>query len=227
MESLIDLIAAKNTATITSAPQDTSPVRLVTPESTANTDSAPERSKAHSPRPWIELPEFKYWDPVDAGVVEEQHAERLVDGFKTSFVESFPFVVVDSDVATLRRDQPFLFHAILTVTSYSTPAIQYLLSEELRRQLARVIEYSRKSLDILQGLLVYGAWYHAFYHPASQQLAIIVQLCVALVQDLGLSRRPKTKPGKWSLADCRTQNKYKGTPSEKRAFLGTFFLDVL
>lgn len=164
---------------------------------------------------------------MEAGVIDERHAHRLVEEFKTSFVECFPFVVVDVDASTLRREQPFLFHSILTVTSYASPQIQYLLSEELRRQLARIIEHARKSLEILQGLLVYGAWYHAFYHPASQQLAIVVQLCVALVQDLGLSRNGKSKPNKLSLTGCGTQGGPKGTLSEKRALLGAYFLTVL
>lgn len=140
----------------------------------------------------------------------------------------FPFVVVDANVPALRlrREQPFLFLSILTVTSHKSPRVQNLLSDELRRQLARVIEYSQKSLDILQGLLVYGAWYHAFYHPASQQLAILVQLCVALVQDLGISRSEKTKPGR-SVNEYAMQSKPKGTLPEKRAFLGTFILTAL
>ena len=225
MESLIDLIAAKNSTT--AAPGIASPTQIVTPESITTTEPAPERSNLLPPPKWAESPDFKYYDPVEAGVIEEQYAKRLVEEFKTAFVESFPFVVVDGDFSALRRDQPFLFHSILTVTSYASPAIQYLLSEELRRQLARVIEHARKSLEILQGLLVYGAWYHAFYHPASQQLAIVVQLCVALIQDLGLSRSGKLKPGVSSVTGCAVQGRPKGTLPEKRALLGTFFLTVL
>lgn len=225
VERLIDLIAAKNT---TSGTCDSSvPVQLITPSSSASTDAPPPDSPNNPPaRYWPESPNFQAYDPVDAGAIDEQHAYRLVEEFKTAFVLSFPFVVVDSDGPMLRQQQPFLFHAILAVTAYETPSIQQILSEELRRQVARVIEHSRKSLEILQGLLVYGAWYHAFYHPANQQLAIVIQLCVALVQDLGLSRNARLKPGRWAVTDCGIHGRPKGSLDEKRAYLGTFFLTV-
>ncbi|KAF2831676.1 hypothetical protein CC86DRAFT_142368 [Ophiobolus disseminans] len=227
VESLIDLIATKNT-TSTTPDSSTAPVQVVTPDSSAPTDGAPPDSPPiPAPRYWVESPKFKTFDPVEAGLLDEQHAYRLVEEFKTSFVESFPFVIIEGDGSILQQQQPFLFHAILAVTSYATPRIQYRLSEELRRQLARIIEHSQKGLEILQGLLVYGAWYHAFFHPSNQQLAIIVQLCVALVQDLGLSRRTKPKPGKWAVTDCSMNERPKGSLAEKRAYLGTFFLNVL
>jgi hypothetical protein len=151
-----------------------------------------------------------------------------VEEFKTSFMEFFPFVVVEGETSELRSSQPFLFHSILTVTAWANPHLQYVLSEELRRQLARIIEHSQKGLGILQGLLVYGAWYHAFYHPATQQLAIIIQLCVAMVQDLGLSRNGKLKVGTPHMTECGVVNsRPTGCLAEKRAYLGTFFLSVL
>lgn len=225
MESLIDLIAAKNVDPTIKAPEAV-PIQTVTPESSAPTDAAYASPADPIARYWAELSAFKAYDPVEAGLLDEQHAYRLVENFRTLLVLNFPFVLVDMDGPTLRHHEPFLFHAILTVTAFDTPKIQYLLSGELRRQVSRLIEHSRKSLGILQGLLVYAAWYHSFYHPANQQLAIIVQLCVALVQDLGLSRNTKTKPGKWSVAECGLLSRPKGSLAEKRAYLGTFFLTV-
>jgi len=227
VESLIDLIATKNT-TSGASDSTTLPVQIVTPRSNTPTDAASCNSPpGPAPRYWIESSQYEAYDPVEAGIIDEQHAYRLVEEFKSSFVDFFPFIVVDGDGSMLRQQQPFLFHAILAVTAYATPRIQYRLSEELRRHLARVIEHSRKSLEILQGLLVYGAWYHAFFHPASQQLAMVVQLCVALVQDLGLSRSSNPKPGKWSVAECGVKGRPKGSLAEKRAYLGTFFLSIL
>jgi hypothetical protein len=68
--------------------------------------------------------------------------------------------------------------------------------------------------------------YHAFYHPADQQLAIVAQLCVALVQDLGLSRNTAARDSKWSIATCAISSRPTGSLTEKRAYLGTFFLTV-
>ncbi|KAF1935721.1 hypothetical protein EJ02DRAFT_415320, partial [Clathrospora elynae] len=138
---------------------------------------------------------------------------------------SFPFVVVEADALKLRQQQPFLFHAIMTATTGTTPHIQCVLGDEFKRQIAYSIEHSKKSLEVLQGLLVYGAWYTAFYRPATQQIAIIVQLCVALVQDLEFSSNQKKR-----VRPAAMKQYEQAVPSDplagKRAFLGTYFLAV-
>lgn len=228
VESLIDLLHTKNTDVSSNQKNLTTTTQVVTPESSTQADTT-----AHvSPRPdlhqkWIEAANFRALDPVTAGLIEEEHAYRLVRKFQESFVWSFPFVVIDTDGPTLRQQEPFLFHAILTVTANDTPPIQHDLSESFRRELGRLVEYARKSLGILQGLLVYGGWYHGFYHPASQQLSTVVQLCVAMVQDLGYSTPLKRRPGKFSASECSIFNRPSGSLSEKRAFLGTWYLSAV
>jgi hypothetical protein len=233
VESLIDLISAKHAEDPSRlAPESDTPIQVITPESSAgsnaptNAANSDAAAKEQLPRPWFDSAVFQPYDPVDAGLISEEHAYRVVDEFKQHFVWAFPFVVVDVDGPTLRRQEPFLFHAILTVAAHDAPGLQYVLSDQLRHEIGRVVEFSRKSLGILQGLLIYGGWYHGFYHPVSQQLAVIVQLCVALVQDLGLLKTLKTKPRKWSLADCGVISRAKGGLDEKRALLGTYFLTV-
>jgi hypothetical protein len=80
---------------------------------------------------------------------------------------------------------------------------------------------------IVLTLFFYARRYHGFYLPANQQLATIIQLCVASVQDLGLSTNTKVKPRNSSMADCRVTNTPKGSLAEKRAFLGTCFLTAV
>jgi hypothetical protein len=126
----------------------------------------------------------------------------------------FPFVVIDASVSVdaLRHKLPFLFHAIMAVMTYTTPSIQRTLSEEFQRQIAnRIVILGHKSLEILQGLLVYVAWYHYFHDLKKQQLATILQLCVAQVLDLGLPRDRNSRPERSS--------------EEKRAYLGTYYLN--
>ncbi|EAT77398.2 hypothetical protein SNOG_15173 [Parastagonospora nodorum SN15] len=228
----MDLISAKNTeGTSTLASPSTTPIQVATPETSAvsntPTDDAScySRSLTHTA---LQSAAFRFYDPVDAGAISEERAYRLLDEFKQHFVWAFPFIVVDVDGPTLRRQEPFLFHAILTVTAYDTPGLQYVLSDKLRHEIGRVVEHSKKSLGILQGLLVYGGWYHGFYHPASQQLTMIVHLCMAMVQDLGLSKNRKPKPVRRGAPVCGGggTNQVKGTMHEKRALLGTYFLTV-
>jgi hypothetical protein len=230
VESLIDLIAAKSTDAPTVAPDSTTSIQLAMPESRVASNAPTDAASSDATSlacPWPDPAAFQPFDPVNAGLISEQHAYRLVDQFKQHFVWAFPFVVVDVDGSTLRRQEPFLFHAILTVTAHDAPGLQYTLSDKLRHEIGRIVECSKKSLGILQGLLIYGGWYHGFYHPMYQQLTVIVQLCVALVQDLGLSKNTNIKPGKWSTADYGGISRANRTLHEKRAFLGTYFLTVV
>ncbi|KAF1951584.1 hypothetical protein CC80DRAFT_204263 [Byssothecium circinans] len=171
--------------------------------------------------------DFKAYDPVEAGDLSEVVASQLLDEYKASFVPDFPFVLVPPNVGAtaLRRSQPFLFLCIMAVASYRTPLTQRALSIKLKLQIAsRVIERSHKSLEILQGLLVYCGWYHFFYRPANQQLAILIQLCVAMVQDLALSKNPQ-KGRKLRLTDDPLSTSItERSPAGERAFLGTYYI---
>jgi hypothetical protein len=124
------------------------------------------------------------YDPVEAGIISSESASTLLKTFR-SFAVSFPFVVLREDVTVddLRRQQSFLFLAIMTVTTYATPSLQRMLGQQLKGQVAyRVIQNAEKSLEIIQGLLAYGAWYIFFYKHQSQQLSIMTQICVAMVR---------------------------------------------
>jgi hypothetical protein len=109
----------------------------------------------------VDEEQFYPYDPVEAGVITQDVASTLLKEFGDSFVQSSPFVVVpaNTDAHALRLTSPFLFHAIMAVTTYRTPAIQRILNQELKEQIAtRIVRLSHKSLEILQGLLVYGSW---------------------------------------------------------------------
>jgi hypothetical protein len=75
--------------------------------------------------------------------------------------EYFPFVQVpeNATVTHLSEDKPFLLLAIFAVASSHEKALQKSLGDELRKALcSKVILYGEKSLDLLQGLLIYLAW---------------------------------------------------------------------
>jgi hypothetical protein len=168
----------------------------------------------------------EFYDPVDAGILDRTSADSLLNKFRADWISSFPFVVIpDSfDVDILRRRQPFLFLAVMAVMTYETPKCQLALSEAFKQQMAsRIISQSHKSLEILQGLLVYAGWYHCFYRPETQQIAVILQLCVAMVYDLGLSKNPGDRRNRMMFCDKVSPER---TIAETRAFLGTYYLSV-
>jgi len=162
---------------------------------------------------------FTAYDPVDAGVLQGTEATELLDEFRRDYMDCFPFVVVDSssDADALRREQPFLFLSIMSIMAYRTPSIQRGLGEAFRRQVgARVVGSSHKGLEMLQGLLLYSAYYHYYYRPGQQQLVLMTQMCVALAQELGLSIKAKSR----GFSDAPSAL----TNAENRALLGTFYV---
>jgi hypothetical protein len=90
-----------------------------------------------------------------------QDAERLLAVFRHK-APLFPFVTISEEmtVSSLSRTSPFLLLAILTVASGMNTPLNYQMDQEFRRILsAKVVVEGQKSLDFLQGILVYIAWY--------------------------------------------------------------------
>lgn len=149
--------------------------------------ATPENSSSQS-----SADESTAWDPVDVGLLKEHEAMAMLEEFRRDFVEHFPFVVVDACVTVdlLRREQPFLFLSIMTTMAYRVPRIQRILADKIRDHIAAHISgCSLKGLEILQGLLVHAAYYHFVFQTGKQQLALMVQLCVATSQNLGVVKK--------------------------------------
>lgn len=237
VESLIGLLESKgqvtrdipilpNTTGSTESPTSAGP-STASPHPRVNSTDTTDTPDSDSNE---EEDEFEVFDPVASGLINDARATDLLHRFRDTFVLSFPFVVVPCsiDAETLRHDQPFLFHAIMAVMTYETPSTQMTLVDEFRNQIAsRIIKQSHRSLEILQELLINAAWYHLYYKSKHQALATVVQLCVAMVQDLDLSRKPKIKTmNHVHRSTTESSPKVDRTAAEKRAFLGTYVLAV-
>lgn len=148
---------------------------------------------------------------VDQGLLSEAEAERLVMTFHTDLVSTFPFVLIANGetAARLRDREPFLFLCIVAVTMGSAHPLRKIVAEEIMKHITlRVVARSERNLELLRGLLVYIAWYSypaERYHP---QLLLLVQLCVSMLYDLGLHRKPSPNL------------------DEQRVLLGTYWLSV-
>jgi hypothetical protein len=108
---------------------------------------------------WLKFDELQ--DAIGKGIIAYDKAEALLRGYGTH-APNFPFIVFSPTVSLdfLRREKPFLLLSVLTMASTSNQVLQDLLEAELRETLGRkVIFNGEKSLDLLQGLLVYLAWY--------------------------------------------------------------------
>ena len=116
----------------------------------------------------FKLPSFQFsnvvfdgfQDAISKGYVTFEQAEISLQIFRAQ-ASNFPFVVVDPTIALdiLRRKRPFLLLSILAFAAQSNVELQAKLETELKESLARrLIMNGEKSLDLLQGLLVYLNW---------------------------------------------------------------------
>jgi hypothetical protein len=99
-------------------------------------------------------------DVISKGVVDFEQAEESVRFFQTK-APNFPFVLVSPQTSLdlLRREHPFLLLSILAFGAQANLALQNKLELELRESLSKkVIVNGERSLDLLQGLLIYLTW---------------------------------------------------------------------
>jgi hypothetical protein len=95
------------------------------------------------------------------GLLSIEKAQSLLGIFR-GMCQYFPFVIIPADatVQSLFYDKPFLLLSVLTASSSKEKRLQHVLEEELRSTLStKVVFAGEKSLDLLQGLLVYLAWF--------------------------------------------------------------------
>ncbi|KAF2274045.1 uncharacterized protein EI97DRAFT_469018 [Westerdykella ornata] len=167
--------------------------------------------------------------PIQGDLVQELlssgEADNLLNEYR-SMTESYPFVPVPSHVTAreLSSSKPMVFLAILTVSSWKNHARQRSLDEKYRVELAnRTIIHPRRTLSLLQSMLVYLAWYHFLFSHQTQQIYSLLQLAVGLAMDLGLYQEHKR-----GLPVLGRQRFRPPSPEEQRdrqrAFLGCYYL---
>lgn len=99
-------------------------------------------------------------DIIRKGIISYNKAENLLQAFGTH-MPNFPYVVIEAHVSldSLRREKPFLLLSILNISARSNIQLRDQLEAELRETLARrVVVNCERSLDLVQGLLIYLTW---------------------------------------------------------------------
>jgi hypothetical protein len=194
-------------------------------------------------------------DIIDRGFLDLKVAENYLELFRTILTPHFPFVMIPHQVSViqLREEKPFLFLAIMASASYDNMPLQRLLGAEVKRAVAsRIILNGEVSFDLLQGLLVYLAWYayalarrycickglasnycldRSHYHTKPHRYTQFLQLAVSLIIDLRLDRPPQAKTWKTKIhfkAQNTSEEHTFKRPSwgndEKRAVIGCYYL---
>lgn len=103
--------------------------------------------------------------PTDRSLLfqpDDPEADIILLEFKKNMTEQFPFIVIPSNSTSrsLKYDRPLLWKAIMVAASHGDPTRQLTLGSELMEDLiSRLLFRTERSLDLLQGLLIFIAWY--------------------------------------------------------------------
>ncbi|OKL57185.1 hypothetical protein UA08_07329 [Talaromyces atroroseus] len=125
-------------------------------------------------------------DPLD-------HSQSASQSAKLSSPSIFPG---DSPISYLASTKPFTLLSILTVASGSKMVQKHALyDDEFRKALGlKYVSGGEKSLELLQGLLIYCAWYPFHLRPKTGQLVHFLRIAADLIHDLHLDEDFLTIP---------------------------------
>jgi hypothetical protein len=154
-------------------------------------------------------------DPVIHNISMMQ-MEMLAESYR-AMVQFFPFAPLPKGlfIRDLLRQRPILMFSVLTVASYDSAILQLTLSREFRKVVMVKYMNGEKSLDLLQGLLVFIAWHHHYTDPQAATVHMLLQLCLGIAGDLGLDNIPPASA--FAKENARDRE-------SKRAYLGCHYL---
>ncbi|KAH8168502.1 Winged helix-turn-helix transcription repressor DNA-binding protein [Sarocladium implicatum] len=121
--------------------------------------------------------------------------EVLLSIYRTRLSPQFPFVVIPQDVAAaeLQRSRPCLAKAIQVVASLRSRRSMWNQSRDLLRHISESAFLGPdRSLDLLQGILVFLGFYHHFCF-AHGQFNNLSHLASSMIADMRLDK-PRTRP---------------------------------
>lgn len=129
-------------------------------------------------------------DVIQMGIISYQEAEVLLEAALSEY-GGFPWVVFPSQLPLniFRRERPSLLLSLLALASRKQAILHESLEREFKKVVgARVIMDGGLDLDLLQGLLIYLAWYHLHPKVPTKKYYMLAQIAVAICVDLGIPR---------------------------------------
>ena len=190
-------------------------------------------------------------DVISKGMVSEEMAARFVADY-VAHPERFPFIVLrpDQSLDHLRRERPCLLLAICVISS--DVSLRRRLTLEFRKTIAQALVVElQKSLDLLQGLIVFSAWYtsrsssccaaalwtllilllsrhHRYFSATLTSAYRFSQLAVSMILDLGYPNLATLLTGYPNLSPVASKQmlgtQYWQEIEKIRTFLGCFYV---
>ncbi|EEU42974.1 uncharacterized protein NECHADRAFT_83628 [Fusarium vanettenii 77-13-4] len=239
IDGIVSLLAAqKGLSPLTpESPQDVPSQQQTIPEDIQAVPLAQDRLP---PPPIIGRPDEDYADlELFPGfrITHDEAAKRL-EVYRRDYVPEFPFVPMLDSLASheFYSESRFLFWTILAAVSPLKEKVQMEFKAWFRKYLAEhVVMGQERSLDILQGILVYLAW-NDFHFYGDLQVTSIIQLAIGLIIDLRLDRpagailgAPRSLLGDaWtSMGKPCSKIKTDQSSQDKRAVLGMYYITAI
>lgn len=99
--------------------------------------------------------------PVSNTIPGFAEANELLNFFRDQMAPQFPFIVIPQSVSAeqLHAERPFLYLAILAISSHDCAQQRGLGSLVMKQLAERMFVNYERSLDLLLGVLTYIAWY--------------------------------------------------------------------
>ncbi|KAK0749241.1 hypothetical protein B0T18DRAFT_323294 [Schizothecium vesticola] len=123
-------------------------------------------------------------------------AAGLLATFRGVMLAHFPCVVLEDEGegGTWAAERPFVLLAVLAAASSSRSLQGHsLYDEEFRKILGfKFVAGGERSLELLQGLVIYVAWFPFHLRPKNKQAFQYVRMAVDVVTDLELDQDPGT-----------------------------------
>lgn len=174
-------------------------------------------------------------------------AEKYLADFRTQTLVNLPFIYIPPNTTAkqLRQRRPFLFLAIMAVSSKSTSQ-RLTLGREIKEMIAReVLVENEGNFDVLLGLLVFLTWFALPQVTKGESMLMIfrghdqfvntpltsrfMQLAISMVFDLRLNKPPDsaTRPNLVLYTiEKEEENTTTRAMEERRAVLGCFVLSL-
>jgi hypothetical protein len=165
---------------------------------------------------------------LEDGLEPTESDETLLSIYRTRLSPQFPFVIIPNDLTAneLQRSRPFLAKAIRMVASLRNRRFMWNQSRMLLRQISgSVFMRSDRSLDLLQGIIVFLGFYHyfCFAHGHFNNLA---HLASSMVADMRLDRpRARELSRKRYLRGIDPEEPREMSNDERRAILVVWYIN--
>jgi hypothetical protein len=159
-------------------------------------------------------------------LVPVESDETLLAIYRNQMSSLLPFVIIPAGTTPkqLQATRPFLMKVMRMVASVRHLRLMRGQSRAVMEHISNaILMTSERSLDLLQGILVFLGSYH--YHcMAHAQFNNLIRLAVSLVEDMGLSTCPKPPQRRSHMPLVRAKEPVSRTNEEKRALLGVWYM---